>query len=156
MRAYLVGFALAYALVVGVVLYLDEAVRPNNPWVLSFMLSGLLVPVAAGWVGAELAGLLFRRRLLEPGRSSSMRRGLRGLIAGVVGTIAGMVLVCVCRVAWEDYWTMAETAAPASAVVSVIGRCVRLGVCGTCGYDLRGLTIAAAGRCPECGETILA
>lgn len=153
MKAYLLGLACVYALQVGAYLYLDEAVRPNNPWVLSFVLSGLMVPLAAGWAGAELGALVFRRRTLEPGRSAAWRRAVRGGIAGSVGTLGAMTLLTVVGLEWDDYYIMALASGPASLVVSVIGRRgAKRGVCGACGYDLRGLTAAAGGKCPECGE----
>lgn len=153
MRPFLLGLAIVYSLAAGVVLYLDEAVRINNPWVLSFLLSALIVPVAASWAGAELINLLFRRGMLDPGRSHFAWRFTRGLFGGLLGLITILALVTVARIKWEDWYTTAAAAAPWSAFFALIGRRARFAhLCAACGYDLRGLTTAAAGRCPECGE----
>jgi hypothetical protein len=153
MKAYLLGLTIVYALAAGVVLYLDEAVRINNPWVLSFLLSAAVVPIAASWAGAELIGLVFRRGILDPGRSSATRRAIRGVLAALLGILTALVLISIAEVKWEDWWTMAAASAPWSALFALFGKRARSAhLCGACGYDLRGLTSAAGGRCPECGR----
>jgi len=150
-KAFLLGFTLMYALGVGVVLAMDEAVRVNNPWVYSFVLSGLVVPAASGWAGVEIALLVLRRRLLEPGRTRPIWRAACGAAAGLLGVMAAVVLAAMERPNWPDYVRTAATAFPAAALAASIGKRRRLWACGKCGYDLRGLTSAAHGRCPECG-----
>jgi hypothetical protein len=153
MKAYLLGLTMIYVLAAGVVLYFDEAVRINNPWVLAFILSVVVVPIAASWASAELTGIIFRRGMLDPGRSHAAWRFARGLFAGLLGIITVLALVALAQIKWEDWYTMAAAAAPWSALFALIGRRARSAhLCGACGYDLRGLTSAANGRCPECGQ----
>lgn len=153
MKPFLLGLALVYSIAAGIVLYFDEAVRINNPWVLSFILSAAVVPFAASWASAELINLLFRRGMLDPGRSHPMWRFTRGLCAGLLGIITILAFKAVAQINWEDWYTTAAAAAPWSALFALIGRRARSAhLCATCGYDLRGLTTAANGRCPECGQ----
>lgn len=151
MRAFLLGFALVYAIGVGIVLATDQAVRVNNPWALSFVLSGLVVPSACGWAGVELAGLVLRRRLLEPGRTHWFWRGFRGVIGGLIGMCGAVILAAAEKPDWPDYVRTGATALLAAVIVASIGRNRKLWACRKCGYDLRGLTTAARGLCPECG-----
>lgn len=152
MFAFVAAVILVYTSACAALLATEGAVRADNPFVLSLVLVVWAAPIGAAWLTAELlAPLLRHRRVLNPAFSWWLPRFVRGLVAGLAGA-AGAVAFR----AWFDgtsYDSMitAGAAAMGTAMVLCTSRRIRPGGCVSCGYDLRGLTEAAGGRCPECG-----
>jgi hypothetical protein len=162
-KAFMLGIALAFGTFAALTLATDEAVRANNPWVASFLLSAFAVPVLTAWGAAELARLVLRRGALIPGASGWGARLTRGLIAGAAGVALAVALVVWSElrvgrfqrgIPLSDWWITALSAALPAAVISLLGRRPRAGACARCGYDLAGLTKPGT-RCPECGTHAL-
>jgi hypothetical protein len=140
----------------------------TEPWWLNhdpanqriFVLTILVVPVACGWLGAEVSNFLRPRRLFDRHfRRRWTARALLGLIAGVASAIAGAGLLAVAdRYAPDSVLLGSAAAVVGFAAVLPLSR-VRRGSCIGCGYDLRNGAApgqAGAGVCPECGTSVMA
>lgn len=152
MFAFVAAVILVYSAACAGLLVTESAVRADNPFVLSLVLMIWAGPIGAAWLTAELlAPLLKRRRVLNPAFSWWLPQFVRGLIAGVAGIGAAWTFRAWFDGTTYDWAIMAGMAAAGSASALLLSRRVRSGACLSCGYDLRGLTEASRGRCPECG-----
>jgi hypothetical protein len=156
MPAFLLGLSLIYtaALVVG--LLTEPAVRLDNPWVLSMILVMWPLPILAAWATAESVRLLRGPRLRCFNRAHSwwLARLTRGTIAGLLGLAASLAALVYWSRPPGDVVVMALGGSLGTAVVLLFGRRIRPDSCVGCGYDLRGLTPASHGKCPECGADV--
>lgn len=152
MFAFIAAIVLVYSSACAAVIATEDAVRPDNPFVLSLVLMVWASPVGAAWLTAELlAPLLSGRRVLNPAHSWWLPRFIRGLIAGGIGVAMAVLFRGWFDGASYDWAIMAGTASVGTALALLVTRRIREDACQSCGYDLRGLTDAAGGRCPECG-----
>lgn len=156
MFAFISAIILVYSSACAAVIATEDAVRADNPFVLSLVLMIWASPIGAAWLTAELlAPLLSGRRALSSVHSWWLPRFVRGLIAGGLGISMALLFRGWFDGASYDWAIMAGTASAGSALTLLVTRRIRQGACQSCGYDLRGLTSAAGGRCPECGTPIV-
>ena len=114
------------------------------------------VPVICSWLAAEVVNLVFPRRILD--RRVPRRKGpiIAGLAAGILGVALAAVLLSLLDGFTSDAVITGVSAALGMALVLLLTR--RVGprwACPHCGYDLRGITVKAGGKCPECGAGVM-
>jgi hypothetical protein len=160
MLAFMLGLGLVYTVAAAATLATEPAVRPDNPWVVSLVLVVWLLPVCAGWGAAEMVRLVrgggARLRAFNPAHSWWLGRMTRGVVAGLIGVGASLAALVYVNEPPSDAVVMGLGGAVGAAAVLLFGRRVKAGACVGCGYDLRGLTSASGGRCPECGAGVQA
>lgn len=158
MPVFTIGLALIYAAACVVALVSDQAVRPDNPWVLTLLLVVWAVPVGAGWAAAEIVKIVRGRRLrvFHAAHSWWLSRLVRGMAAGLLGVASSLAAFTFIDRPLGDAVVMGGCSAISVAAMLIAGRRIPAWACAGCGYDLRGLTSAAEGRCPECGLALAA
>jgi hypothetical protein len=149
----LLGLTLCYgSLAAAALLIKTEDWWTPHPTTAAAVLTLGLVPLLAAWAGAEIVRFVRRPRVLTA-HSHPLKRLLTGLTIGVVGSAVGALAVVMLEPAEGGYaWLlMGLSSLAASVVVLTCSRRVSRGRCARCEYDLAGVTVAAHGRCPECG-----
>lgn len=149
----LIGTAACYsALVASALLIRSEDWWTPHPTLINAALSLGLVPLLAAWVGAELARWLRTPRVLTR-HAHPLKRLLTGLTIGLIGSVLGALSVVLLEPAngGLTWLLMGGSSLIASAGVLSLSRRTQRGRCARCDYDLSGVTVAALGKCPECG-----
>lgn len=155
MWIFLLGFSFMYAAAAIASWAFELPTRgAAGVWPIELVCVICILPTLAGWSAAEAARLIRGRRLRiwHAAHSWWLSRLIRGLIAGIVGIAATLAVMVFVDRPPSDVLVVMTAAACSSAVMLLIGRRVPTWACLGCGYDLRGLTGSARGRCPECGE----
>lgn len=133
----------------------DPTVGPGYAFEFAGAIDVALVPVAAAWLAAELAGLRRKRTWLLPHAGWLRPLGL-GLCAGVSGVALAAGLLLIAPDAWPDGVLIASAAAAASFASVWLAPVERSGWCPLCGYDRSAATPTSRGVCPECGHDAFA
>lgn len=149
----LLGVAGCYAaLISSALLIKTEDWWTPHPTALATVLTLGVVPLLAAWVGAEVVRSVRRPKVLA-GRAHPLKRLLTGLTIGLVGSAAGALAVVLLEPVTGGYaWLlMGGSSLLVSLLILSFARRTARGHCDRCDYDLSGVTVAAHGKCPECG-----
>lgn len=156
MPAFIAGLALIYTLACVGAVAAEPGVRPDNPWLVALVLVSWALPIGAGWAAAETVRLVrgSRLRTFNAAHSWWLARLVRGMVAGVIGVGLSLAALVYIDQPPNDAAIVGLGGAAGTIAVLIFGRRIPRGACVGCGYDLRGLTPAAGGRCPECGLSV--
>lgn len=149
----MLGATICYAaLTASTLLITTENWWTPHPTTSAAILTLGLVPMLSTWAAAETIRLLRKPKLLTS-HSHPLKRLLLGLTIGLTASATGALLVVLLEpngggLAWL---LMAASALISTSILLWFTRRTRPGHCRRCDYDLAGVTIAAHGKCPECG-----
>lgn len=149
----LLGITACYAALAGSSLLIKtENWWTPHPTAAAAILTLGATPVFTAWVGAELARVLCRPRVLTT-NVHPLKRLMTGLTIGLIGAAIGSLAVVMLEPAGGGFaWALTGGCAFISCLcVLAFARRARPGHCRRCEYDLSGVTVSAAGKCPECG-----
>lgn len=149
----LLGAAACYgALTASALLIKTEDWWAVHPTAMAAVLTLGLVPFLAAWAGAELVRAVRSPRVLTR-YAHPLKRLLTGLVIGLVGSAVGALAVVLLEPANGGYaWLLMGGSSLAAAVALLaFAKPTPRGHCPRCAYDLAGVTVAAEGKCPECG-----
>lgn len=149
----LLGAAACYAALTGSALFIKtEDWWTPHPTTTAAVFTLGLVPFLATWAGAEMIRAARSPRILTR-HAHPLKRLLTGLTIGLVGTAAGALAVVLLEPVNGGWaWLLMGLSALGTTVVFlVMSKSNPRGRCPRCDYDLAGVTIAAQGKCPECG-----
>jgi hypothetical protein len=118
----------------------------------SLLLQLIVIPVAAAWLGAELARLLRRPRFIDPRVRSFWSCAAYGAIIWTLAAIVSLFGLAWLENTLPDWAIIAVSFALVSAVLVGSRARAKPGQCLVCGYDLSGNTVAIGLKCPECGR----
>lgn len=153
MLPFVLGYAAVFAALYGFGFWHDAAWLQHDAASASWLfLLVVALPVTAAWVAAEGVHVITPRRMFDHRTPGLARRILLGVVcAGIAASSTALLLPVADRFVPESA-VMALCAAVCTALPLLFAARLRPGCCVRCGYDLRGLTSEARGRCPECGK----
>lgn len=155
MPMFLLGITLIYSALAAAALK-DFSFRSlAEPWPRNVIIAVWIIPVLTGWAAAEITRALRgqRLRLFHRARPRPIARLVFGLCSGTLGATLALVTLVLIPNPPSDAIVMAVGSTLGTMFVFAFARTIRRGTCPACNYDLRDLTPASAGRCPECGFT---
>ena len=156
MLLFMLAATLVYGVLAGIAVVTGrDAMAGQSGLMISVALSGWLAPTLSTWLVAEGVRLVSARRLLHVKLAMPVRRVALGGMAGVLGSVLGVLgMAGLDRTEFPDAAITGLAAALATLVVVLPTARVRRGACLHCEYSFEGATPGAMGVCVECGTDL--